>query len=119
MRELFLNAEIVAAKFRVLRPIHQVFSGLKFREQKFLRAHSAYCTQEVIKACLSLGATFTLTVHGNMQWDSNIEQITTWDPWQYSEGEMARAKKKWAQPVEIDSLFKLLPRRPECEEFHY
>lgn len=74
--------------------LEQVFAGFKFQVKKYLRGDSAYCTQEVIKCCLSHGVTFTVTAHGNIGWENHINQITNWTDWEYTEEEIKEAKKK-------------------------
>lgn len=62
----------------------------------FFRADSAYCHQSVIKKCMSKGLLFTLTAHdGTTGWKSLVEESgIDWQPWIYSEADLAKAKKK-------------------------
>ena len=86
--------------------IERIFSHLDFKTEKHFRADSAYCNEEVIRACLRQGAFFTITAHGNTLWESKIEQVTNWTPWEYSEEELKEAakKKKKLPEVEVGSL---------------
>lgn len=75
--------------------IEHCFRGLKFTEQKFFRADSAYCYEAVIRTCLNLGVTYTITAHdGTSEWRSHIDEITDWNSWTYSEEAIEKAKKK-------------------------
>ncbi len=62
----------------------------------FFRGDSAYCYQEVIKKCLSLGIQFTITAHkGTTRWDSHMDKAgLDWQPWEYSKEDVERATKK-------------------------
>lgn len=72
--------------------IRRAFASYKFKDEKYLSADSAYCNQEVITTCLSVGAKFTLTAHhGTTGWENHIPEITEWVPWQYTNEEKARA----------------------------
>jgi len=74
--------------------INNTFAGMNFREEKSLRADSAYCTEEVINACLSKGVKFTITAHRNIGWEERLDEVTEWVPWQYSEEEIKKAEKR-------------------------
>jgi hypothetical protein len=65
--------------------IRRAFAAYKFRDEKYLSGDAAYCHQEVIKTCLSLGAFFTLTANqATTGWEDHIPEIATWEPWVYS-----------------------------------
>jgi hypothetical protein len=77
------------------RQIQQVFDRMKFAEEKYFRADSAYCYSDVIKALINKGVKFTLTAHdATTQWESHIPEITEWKPWIYSEEEIKKAQKR-------------------------
>lgn len=67
----------------------------KLEAKEFFRADSAYCNQEIIRACLNLGLLFTLTAHkATTQWDRKLEtEGLSWQSWVYSEEDLKRAKK--------------------------
>jgi hypothetical protein len=72
--------------------IRRAFAAYKFNDEKYLSADSAYCNQEVITTCLSVGAKFTLTAnHAYTGWENHIPEIIEWIPWQYTAEEQARA----------------------------
>jgi hypothetical protein len=86
--------------------IERIFSHLDFKTEKHYRADSAFCNEEVIRACLGKGAKFTITCHGNTGWEARTSEITSWVPWQYSEEEIraAEAKKRSLPNVELGSF---------------
>jgi hypothetical protein len=86
--------------------IRRIFSHLKYGDEKHFRADSAYCNEEVIRACLSHGAHFTITAHGNIGWEERLGQITNWTPWKYTEEEIkiAQAKKQDLPEIELGSM---------------
>lgn len=54
--------------------IHQIFSQIKAHPEagkvdRYFRGDSAFCNEEVIRACLLEEAKFTLTAHGNIGWE--------------------------------------------------
>jgi hypothetical protein len=79
--------------------IYQSFGQTKNQRERrlsgkyFFRADSAYCNQDVMKACLDLGVTFTLTAHdGTTKWKTLMEQEgLVWEPWEYSKEDIDRA----------------------------
>ena len=72
--------------------ITRAFSSYKFTDEKYLSADAAFCNQEVMKACISLGASFTLTANqATTMWEDHIVEITKWEPWVYSEAEKHEA----------------------------
>lgn len=74
--------------------IDRIFRHLRFSDEKYFRADSAYCNEEVLRACLRQGARFTITAHGNMGWESRVNEITNWEAWQYTEEEQKVAEKR-------------------------
>jgi Transposase DDE domain group 1 len=74
--------------------LQHCFSGLKFADTKFFRADSAYCYQDVIRTCISLGVSYTIAAHdGTTEWRSHIPEVTDWLPWAYSEEDFKKAAK--------------------------
>ena len=88
------------------RMIERIFSNFAHSQEKHFRADSAFCNEEVIRACLASGAKFTLTMHGNTGWEGRTSEISSWQPWVYSEEERARAgaKKRLLPVVELGSF---------------
>lgn len=68
--------------------IREVFSHLKYTDEKLLRADSAFCNQECIEECARAGAKFTITAHGNIGWESKAKLVTEWTEWQWSREEL-------------------------------
>src|SRR5581483_2147877 len=70
------------------------FSGLKFSDAKFFRGDSAYCYQDVIRTCMTLGVNYTIAAHdGTTEWRSHIPEITDWCAWIYSNEDLNKAAK--------------------------
>lgn len=66
--------------------IRRAFSNYKFTDEKYLSGDAAYCFQEVITTCISLGVKFTLTANqATTMWENHIPEITNWQPYVYSE----------------------------------
>lgn len=86
--------------------IDRIFKHLPFQDEKHYRADSAYCNEEVIRACIRRGAFFTITAHGNTGWESKVGSITNWTPWQYTREELewAAAKKRSLPEIEVGSM---------------
>jgi hypothetical protein len=87
--------------------IRRSFSGYKFEDEKYLSADSAYCNQEIIKTCLSLGVGLTITANqGTTGWENHIREIS-WQPWKYAEDEkaIAQAAKQSLPEVEIGRFY--------------
>jgi len=57
--------------------IDAIFANLDFKAEKHFRADSAFCSEEVIRACLAKGAKFTITAHGNTGWENQVPGITS------------------------------------------
>jgi hypothetical protein len=111
--------------------IEQCFRDLKYEEEKFLRADSAYCFEEVFRTCMRLGVTYTITAHdGWTQWRSRIEEVSEWKPWIYSREDVEKAEKRkrllpqtevgrlhwsptWAPNIRIPILVKRTWKEPE------
>jgi hypothetical protein len=86
--------------------LDEVSGGLRFDLEKFYRADSAFCNEEVFRACMRLGYRFTITAHERMNWNEGKNQITNWKPWVYDEEAILKAKKRKRA-------------LPECEVGHY
>ena len=86
--------------------IKRIFAHLKDFKEKFYRADSAYCNEEVIRQCLLSNAKFTITAHGNCGYENEIKNITNWEPWIYSDEEIKEAelKKRELPEVELGSM---------------
>lgn len=111
--------------------IERCFSGLKFGEEKYFRADSAYCWQDPIRALIRLGVTYVIAAHdGTMDWRSHIDEVENWEPWVYSEDELKKAEKKgkslpkievgrfywqpsWAENLRIPVIVKRTWKEPE------
>jgi hypothetical protein len=111
--------------------IEQCFSGLKFTDEKYFRADSAYCWQDPIKALIRLGVTYTIAAHdGTTDWRSHISEVTDWVPWIYSEEDLKKAEKRkkslpkievgrfywqpsWAESLRIPVIVKRTWKEPE------
>lgn len=66
--------------------IRRAFANYKFTDEKYLSADAAYCNQDVIKTCLSLGVKFTITANqATTMWQDQIQEITNWQPYVYSQ----------------------------------
>lgn len=87
--------------------IDAIFSNLDFKAEKHFRADSAFCNEEVIRSCLAKGAKFTITAHGNIGWENQVPNITSWVPWQHSKEELesAATKKRELPLIELGSFF--------------
>jgi hypothetical protein len=87
--------------------IEGIFSNFSFQEEKSFRGDSAFCNEDVIRACLAKGAKFTVTMHGNTCWEGRVPEITSWTPWAYAKEEIekAQAKKRELPKVELGSFY--------------
>ena len=111
--------------------IEHCFSDLKFGEEKYFRADSAYCWREPLETLIRLGVTYTIAAHdGTTEWRSHISEITEWTPWVYSEEELKIASKRgkklpkievgrfhwqpsWAESLRIPVVVKRTWKEPE------
>lgn len=72
--------------------ITRAFSSYKFTDEKYLSGDAAYCFQDVITTCISLGVRFTFTANqATTGWQDHIQEIASWQPYVYSS-----AAKKFA-----------------------
>lgn len=75
--------------------IKRAFKDFKFTDEKYLSGDSAYCYQDVIITCLSVGAKFTLTANqATTGWENHISEINNWQPWVYTEAQLEFAKDR-------------------------
>ena len=101
----------VGAPAMLTRIVEQIKKDPNFDEKKpiYYRADSAFCNEEVIRACLNLGIKFTITAHGNLQWEKFVRENTVdtdWAAWVYTSAEIEEslAKKRPLPRVEVASL---------------
>ena len=60
-----------------------------------IRADSAFCREDFIRAVMNRGALFTITAHGNINWMDEAKKISeAWQPWQYDDEEIEKAEKR-------------------------
>jgi len=59
-----------------------------------VRADSAFCREDFIRAVMNRGALFTITAHDNINWTTEAKKITSWQPWVYSPEEIEKAQKR-------------------------
>ena len=86
--------------------IKRIFAHLKDFKEKYFRADSAYCNEDVMSQCLLSNAKFTITAHGNTGWESQVKNIQNWEPWVYTEEEkrIAALKKRELPEIELGSM---------------
>lgn len=83
--------------------IRKAFSSYKFEEEKYLSADSAYCNQDFIKTCMSLGVLFTVTANqATTGWENHIPEIIKWEPWVYSAEEKQLALERGITLKEVE-----------------
>lgn len=74
------------------KQIRRAFSSYKFQDEKYLSADSAFCNQDTVKTCLSLGVLFTVTANqATTGWEDHIPEITKWESYVYSQEELEQA----------------------------
>lgn len=86
--------------------IESAFAPWAKDDEKYLSADSGYCHEDVIRACLSHRIHFTLTAHDAItHWRSHVDEVSNWQPWQYTELERQKAalKKKKLPTIELGS----------------
>lgn len=75
--------------------LRRAFANYKFGDEKYVSADSAYCNQEVMTTAIGLGAFFTITANqATTGWESHIDSIEKWEPWEYSPDELAEASAR-------------------------
>jgi hypothetical protein len=111
--------------------IEQCFSGLKYADEKYFRADSAYCWEEPLRALIRLGVTYAIAANdATSSWRDHVDGITEWTPWAYSSDEIEKADKKgrklptvevgrfywqpsWAESLRIAVIVKRTWKEPE------
>lgn len=74
------------------RQIRRAFTSYKFKDEKYLSADSAFCNQDTMSTCLSLGVLFTITANqATTGWEDHIAEIPKWEPYHYSKEELELA----------------------------
>lgn len=63
-------------------------------ERHRVRADSAFCREDFIRAVMNKSALFTITAHDNINWTDEASKIESWQAWEYSEEERERAAKR-------------------------
>lgn len=77
--------------------IKRAFSSYKFTDEKYLSGDAAYCYQELITTCISLGVKFTFTANqATTGWENHIDEISSWEPWIYT-----AEQKSWAKEHDV------------------
>ena len=83
--------------------IRRAFSSYSFQEEKYLSADAAYCNQEIIKSCLSLGVQFTITANqATTGWQDDISKINNWEKWVYTNEQKEFAIDRGIELPEIE-----------------
>jgi hypothetical protein len=82
--------------------IREVFSHLKYTDEKLFRADSAFCNQECVEECVRVGAKFTITAHGNIGWEPKAKLITDWSEWKWTQEELQMFVDKDVAPPRIE-----------------
>jgi hypothetical protein len=104
---------------------------MKFSEEKYFRADSAYCWEEPLRALVRLGVTYTIAAHdGYIGWRNHIDEVREWTPWVYSPEEIEKATKRkrslprvelgrfhwqpsWSESLRIPVIVKRTWKEPE------
>lgn len=93
--------------------IRKIFSKIKSHKEaerldRYFRADSAFCNEEVIRSCLLEDTKFSITAHGNIGWEVDAKTLSkeAWQEWKYSDEDILESqKKKRALPkVEVASF---------------
>ena len=118
------------------RQIQTSLRHFKHGDNKQVRADSAYCNQEFIKTCLSLGSEFTITAHqGTMGWQNHIDEISRWEKWEYSPAQIKKANDRgkeledievgrfywrpsWSETLRFPVVVKRTPIKGQIDLFH-
>lgn len=59
-----------------------------------VRADSAFCREDFIRAVINNGAFFSITAHDNINWSLQAKNITDWKPWVYSDEEIKKSEER-------------------------
>lgn len=117
------------AEVMLERAVRQIRSVAEDSTVIYYRADSAFCNEGVIRSCLNLGIKFSITAHGNMQWERYVRdhaEDADWQAWKHGAEEIEDSlKNKRKLPrVEVASFlytpswadnirFKLVVKRTE------
>jgi len=83
--------------------MESVFKNYSYQDEKYFRADAAYCNQDVMKTCLSLGAKFTLTANeATTGWEKPGKAITEWEPWKWSQKQRKKATKRGRELPKVE-----------------
>jgi len=111
--------------------IEQSFSGMKFRDEKYFRADSAYCWKEPLSTLIRLGVTFAVGANdATTRWRDGMSEITSWVEWKYSVADYEKAAKRnrtlpkmelgrfywsppWAESLRLPIVVKRTWKEPE------
>ena len=122
--------------FKADKQVQTSLRHFKYRDKKQVRADSAYCHQEFIKMCLSLGIEFSITAHqGTTGWQDHIDKITRWEKWEYSPDQIKKAKDtgtqldsvevgrflwrpSWSETLRFPVVVKRTPVKGQIDLFH-
>lgn len=75
--------------------IRRAFAAYKFTDEKYLSGDAAYCNQECITTSVSMGSFFTFTANqATTGWEDHIDSIVKWEPWVYTQDEIAEAAEQ-------------------------
>lgn len=87
--------------------IDSAFSPWAKEEEKYLSADSAYCNQDVIRACLERRIHFTITANdATTSWRAKVDKVSNWTSWQYKSEqiEKAESQKRSLPTIEVGSF---------------
>ncbi len=70
--------------------------------QHYFRADSAFAREDFIRSAQSRSLKGTVTAHGNMGWESHIDEINNWTPWVFTEDEIKKANLRGKSLPQID-----------------
>jgi hypothetical protein len=111
--------------------IERCFAGLKFSDEKYLRADAAYCWQDPLQTLIRLGVTYVIGANdATTSWRDQVDQVQEWQPWVYSAADLEKAQKRgkplpkiecgrvywqpsWAENLRIAIVIKRTWKEPE------
>lgn len=70
--------------------------------QHYFRADSAFAREDFIRATQNRSLKGTVTAHGNMGWESRIDEIKNWTPWVYTDKKIKKAELKGKTLPKVD-----------------
>jgi hypothetical protein len=77
------------------------------RKDVIVRADSAFCNEDFIRICLLMGVRFSITAHGNMNWENEALKLNNFKPWSYSKEEIDEALDKKLELPKVETSFYL------------